>query len=52
MAVGPEREVVVDGLTFRIIEIPMDEEWPAGDPVARDKETLVVFTYRPTEDNE
>ena len=51
MAVGQEREVVVDGLTFRIIETSMETEWPAGDPVARDKETLVVFTHRPNTDN-
>lgn len=24
------------------LEIPMEEVWPAGDPVPRDKETLVL----------
>lgn len=32
--------------TFEIEEISMDHVWPAGDPCARDKETLVIFRKR------
>lgn len=28
--------------TWYTLEIPMEEEWPAGDPISRDKETLVI----------
>lgn len=35
-----------NGLTYVTVEISMDTQWPAGDPVPRDKETLVVFAYR------
>lgn len=29
-----------------ITETPMEDEWPAGDPVARDKETLCLYVER------
>jgi hypothetical protein len=28
--------------TWYTLEIPMEEEWPAGDPFTRDRETLVI----------
>jgi hypothetical protein len=33
--------IETENRTWYTLEIPMEEEWPAGDPVPRDKETLV-----------
>ena len=33
--------VDLEGKRFTLVEIPMDEIWPAGDPCPNDKETLV-----------
>jgi len=43
------RTLEYDFGVFEIEEFNMDTVWPAGDPCARDKETLVIFrkrTYR------
>jgi hypothetical protein len=34
--------------TFVSYEIPMEDEWPAGDPCPKDKETLVLYSTRIT----
>jgi hypothetical protein len=34
--------IETENRTWYTLEIPMEEVWPAGDPVPRDKETLVL----------
>lgn len=34
--------------TFVSYEIPMEDEWLAGDPCPKDKETLVLYSTRIT----
>lgn len=44
------RELHLEVGLVKIIEIPMEHEWPEGDPVPRDKETLVIrFTRKAAE---
>jgi hypothetical protein len=41
------RKVLLSELgVFTILETDMEDEWPAGDPVARDKETLCTYVER------
>lgn len=38
------------GCEEKFIHIPMELEWPSGDPVPRDKETLVIrYTQKDAE---
>jgi hypothetical protein len=48
MSIERSKTIVIDGLTYVVNEIPMTAEWPVGDPLERDSETLVIFTDRPT----
>jgi hypothetical protein len=32
----------MENRTWYTLEIPMEEEWSAGDPISRDRETLVM----------
>lgn len=44
------RELQLEVGSVKIIEIPMEYEWPSGDPVPRDRETLVIrFTREAAE---
>ena len=38
--------IETDSRTWYVLEIPMEEVWPAGDPVPRDRETLVRFVTK------
>lgn len=42
----PRKVIVSDWGVAALIETPMEDEWPAGDPVARDKETLCLYVER------
>ena len=33
---------VFENCTWYTLEIPMEDEWPRGDPISRDRETLVI----------
>ena len=35
--------IETDSRTWYVLETPMEEVWPDGDPVPRDRETLVRF---------
>jgi hypothetical protein len=35
--------IETDSRTWYVLETPMEEVWPGGDPVPRDRETLVRF---------
>ena len=35
--------IETDSRTWYVLETPMEEIWPDGDPVPRDRETLVRF---------
>lgn len=48
MLTEQSKTIIVDGLAYVVNEIPMTSVWPKGDPLQRDAETLVVFTDRPT----
>ena len=48
MSTERSKTIVIDGLTYVVNEIPMTAVWPEGDPLERDSETLVIFTDRPT----
>jgi hypothetical protein len=37
------KEVECDGAIRYVRETPMEQIWPSGDPVPRDRETLVEF---------
>ena len=38
--------IETDSRTWYVLETPMEEIWPAGDPVPRDRETLVRFVTK------
>lgn len=46
------KTVMVDGFSRYIRETPMEMIWPSGDPVPRDRETLVEFITRDEFENE
>jgi hypothetical protein len=43
--------IETDSRTWYVLETPMEEIWPAGDPFPRDKETLVRFVTKEEYDN-
>jgi len=43
---GRIRKLVFEYGEFILEERPWDKEWEAGDPIAKDKETLGVFLHR------
>lgn len=46
------RTVVVHDTTATIHETPLADEWPAGDPVPADKETLGYVTRTKEQNND
>lgn len=45
------KTVESDGNVRYVRETPMEKIWPAGDPVPRDRETLVQFVTKDEYDN-